>query len=254
MGRGFPKNGGGCVDERLAHSVRRTSVFLLTALAVNLVIFLVPFFRYIAYSYTIVVHEFGHAVCAWATGYLALPTFDIVRGGGITMMSDSRSLIVLVPVIFFLAFATYKWYRYSGVSGLWVSAPLWIIYALFSFSGPMWRFLINSSGHAGEIITGAACIYFGLSAARFNRPRHEKIILFTLGSNILVNAARFAISLSDAGFVSDYVGSEKVHDFVKISSAMGLPYSFFSVALLALIALGIAIDCWLLIREDMNSD
>ncbi|MDR3331973.1 MAG: hypothetical protein LBT08_05030 [Synergistaceae bacterium] len=237
------------MDERLTHSVRRTSIFLFTALFLNLVVYLVPLFRYVAYTYTIVVHEFGHAVCAWATGYLALPTFDIVRGGGITMMSDSRSLIVFVPVILSLAFATYKWYLYRGVSGLWVSAPLWIIYALFSFSGPMWRFLINSSGHAGEIITGTACIYLGLSAARFHRPLYEKIILFILGSHLLVNAVKFAISLSDAGFVSGYVESEKVHDFVRISNAMGLPYSFFSVALLVLVALGVAIDCWLLARE-----
>jgi membrane-bound ClpP family serine protease len=116
----------------------------------------------------------------------------------------------------------------------------------------MWRFLINSSGHASEIITGAVCIYLGLSTARFNRHRREKIILFTLGSNLLVNAAHFAISLSDAGFVSDYVESEKVHDFVKISNAMGLPYSFFSAALLVFIALGIAIDCWLLARENIK--
>jgi hypothetical protein len=62
----------------------------------------------------------------------------------------------------------------------------------------------------------------------------------------------FAISLSDAGFVSDYVMSEKVHDFVKLSNAMGLPYSFFSVALLILIALGLAIDCWLLYQFEIK--
>jgi hypothetical protein len=199
-----------------------------------------------------VVHEFGHAVCAWATGYPALPTFDIINGGGITMISDSRSFVVLLPIIFFLAFATYKWYGYMGTSALWAAAPLWIIYALFSFSGPMWRFLINSSGHASEILIGTVCIYFGFSTAKFNRPRHEKIILFTLGSNILVNAAKFAISLSDAGFVSDYVESEKVHDFVKLSNAMGLPYSFFSFVLLVLIVLGVAADCWLIYQFEIR--
>ncbi|MDR3265083.1 MAG: hypothetical protein LBT15_03630 [Synergistaceae bacterium] len=241
------------MDERFAHSVRRTSIFLFTALAVNLVIFLVPWFRYIAYTYTIVVHEFGHAACAWATGYLALPTFDIIRGGGITMMSNSRSLIMFVPVIFFLAFATYKWYVYRGTSGLWAAAALWIVYALFSFSGAMWRFLINSSGHASEILTGLVCIYFGFSTAKFNRPRHEKIILFTLGSHLLVNAVGFAISLNDAGFIRSYTESEKVHDFVKLSNAMGLSYSFFSVALLVLIALGVATDFWFLLGEDRMS-
>jgi hypothetical protein len=245
------------MGEGFAHGVRRTSIFLSTAIAVNLVIFLVPWLQHITYIYTLVVHELGHAACAWATGYPALPTFDIIRGGGITMVSDSRSLVVFVPVMFSLAFATYKWYGHIGTSALWTAAPLWIIYALFSFSGPMWRFLINSSGHASEILIGAVCIYFGFSTARFNRPLHEKIILFTLGVNILANAAKFAISLSDAGFISDYVESDKVHDFVKLSNAMGLPYSFFSLALLVLIILGVATDCWLLYRfeiKDLNGE
>jgi hypothetical protein len=209
--------------------------------------------RFIGNTTVILAHELGHAVTAWTLGYLALPTFDIIYGGGVTMTSDSRSLFMLVPAISGMAFLTYKWYKKSGVPGLRVSVALWALYVLLSLTALLRHVLIVSGGHIGEIAFGSAGLYFGLSAKRFIRPNHEKIIALTLGEYLITNALRFAFSLRDSDFVSDYVASERTGDFLELSNSLGLSFSFFSVALLFIIVLAVAAVGWFLVSEAIES-
>jgi hypothetical protein len=54
----------------------------------------VPFARFVFHPLVTVLHELGHVVADWAFGRPAIPAFDFVHGGGMTV-SQGRSWILL---------------------------------------------------------------------------------------------------------------------------------------------------------------
>lgn len=226
---------------RVGRTRARLCALLSVAFVANALFFRAPFFRFLGAMLTTAMHEAGHAVVAWAFAYPALPTFDILGGGGITFFGYDRPLLLAwIPPGVFLCLSLFclsrrerraKWFVGMGVA--------WLVYAFFFFSFGAFLALMDLSGHFGEIVAG--CLFCLLGASpRWKRPEWEHFFVFSVGTHILCRVVVFSLSLvrSDA-FVRAYAHAEKVNDFVKLSGRTGLPLSFFAILLLLLVCAGV---------------
>ncbi|MEB3226567.1 MAG: hypothetical protein VKJ86_12265, partial [Synechococcus sp.] len=73
-----------------------TANALISGSLLGLVLFFLPPTRFILNTFLTFVHEIGHAIAYWMFGYPAVPSFDFVFGGGITLALNRA------PIIFWL--------------------------------------------------------------------------------------------------------------------------------------------------------
>lgn len=219
----------------------RLCALLSVAFVANILLFRVPFFRFLGAMLTTAMHEVGHAAVAWSFAYPALPAFDILGGGGITFFGyDRPSLLAWIPPFVFLCLSlsclSRRGWRAQWLVGMGVA---WLAYALFFFSFGAFLILMDLSGHLGEILAG--CLFCLLGASpRWKRPEWERFFVFSIGTHILCRVVGFSFSLAcDVSFVRAYAQADKVNDFVKLAERTGLPLSFFAVLLLLLVCAGV---------------
>ena len=74
------------------------------------VVISVPLFNHIFQTFTILVHEMGHAITGWIFGYPSFPAFDFVYGGGVTLHTGRSTVILLL----FYLLAGALIFRYRG--------------------------------------------------------------------------------------------------------------------------------------------
>lgn len=63
---------------------------------IGVVVFVIPFLRFVFSYLNILAHELGHTVAAWAFGYPAVPAFDWRYGGGVTLSSERSVPVFLI--------------------------------------------------------------------------------------------------------------------------------------------------------------
>src|SRR6185436_11151598 len=56
-----------------------------SGLALALIVYVVPLLRFVFHTLITLVHEHGHTISAWSFGIPAIPAFDFVYGGGVTL-------------------------------------------------------------------------------------------------------------------------------------------------------------------------
>ena len=173
---------------------------LIVGGALALVVYLVPFLRFVFHTLITLVHELGHALAAWAFGIPAIPAFDFVYGGGVTVnQGRSSGLMILI----YLAFAALAyWVRENR--GYLIALAVWVCaYTLVAFT-PLHEAIEIAMGHGSELIFAGIFLYRALtgSACRVSgeRPLYAFCALF-----ILLSDAAFALSLlTSSASVSDY--------------------------------------------------
>ena len=173
---------------------------LIVGGSLALVVYLVPFPRFVFHTLITLVHELGHAVAAWAFGTPALPAFDFVYGGGVTVnQGRSSGLMILI----YLAFAAVAyWLRENR--GYLIALAVWVCaYTLVAFT-PLHEAIEIAMGHGSELIFAGIFLYRALtgSACRVSgeRPLYAFCAFF-----ILLSDAAFALSLlTSAARVADY--------------------------------------------------
>jgi hypothetical protein len=168
--------------------------------ALALVVYAVPFLRFVFHVLITLVHELGHAAAAWAFGIPALPAFDFVYGGGVTIhQGRSTGLTILIYVAFAaLAYALRRSGGYLPAFAAWVVA-----YTLAAFT-PVHEAIEVAMGHGSELIFAGIFLYRALDgrACRVSaeRPLYAFCALF-----ILMNDVVFALGLlTSASKVADY--------------------------------------------------
>lgn len=130
-------------------------------------------------SYLIImVHELGHTFTAWLFGYPAVPAFDFMFGGGVTLHGD-RYFILVWLVYLGLGGALY-FYRYNRLTQKFLLA-LAAVYSFFAFT-PIHNLLFVVMGHGFELIFASIFLYRALSgfACRYSieRPLYGMVGFF----------------------------------------------------------------------------
>ncbi len=164
-------------------------------------------------GFQVIVHEIGHAVTHWLFGYPAIPTVNILYGGGITL-SLEQSPLVLGLIYGALAFFLYQC-RHSRRQ-LILLAALIGIYTLVLLT-PLSKILMVFMGHGMEWVAIVICLYFAIGGyfcqLEVERPLYAMLGFFLLFSD-LKNFWELIFNPDLRDFYEQGVGGVIDNDFV----------------------------------------
>jgi len=210
-------------------------------LVMALVLMLVPLLRFVVGYLAILVHEMGHALFAWSFGYPAIPAFDFLYGGGITIYTD-RSTILLLVVFALLAYLLY-FYRSNRLT-LAVLGAGTLVYALLALTD-FHQLLITSMGHGTELVFAGIFLFRAMKGSHITHAV-EQPLYAGLGFFILFHNLQFAHRLITSDDFREVYAEGKGglldHDFTVIgrdflgvgTMAMGQIFLFCCLLTLAL--------------------
>lgn len=173
---------------------------LLGGGALAVVVFAVPLLRFVFHVLITLVHELGHTIAAWVFGIPAIPAFDFVYGGGVTMhQGRSTGLMILIyAALAVVAWALRSRPAYLAAFGVWVVA-----YTLAAFT-PVHEAIEIAMGHLSELVFAGIFLYRALDG-RACRVAAERPLYAFCGIFILMNDVVFATGLlTSAAKVADY--------------------------------------------------
>jgi hypothetical protein len=170
--------------------------------AAAVIVYALPFTRFIFSAMVTLFHEFGHAVAGWFLGYFSLPAFDLVYGGGITHMGEFR-----IPIAVMVAgvFAWIAWVFRQNRKSLALIGALFLVW-LFIVTGE-WRreLVIASAGHLAEFILAGILFYQALSGTGWKNPDVERPLGAFVAFFVQIHSTLFAWRLlRDPDFVAWY--------------------------------------------------
>jgi len=163
---------------------------LITGLVLSIILVVVSPLKLMFYGFSILVHELGHTITNWLFGRPAIPTVDLLYGGGLTIVFD-QSVIVIGLVYVALGTLFYLCRFYPRLQGFLVL--LAGIYTCCLFS-PMNRILSTAMGHGMEVTAIMVCLYLSTSGY-FCRMAGDRSIYAMLGFFTLFVDLQFAWKL-----------------------------------------------------------
>lgn len=190
---------------------------LLIGLVLAIVLFNVGFFKVLFHGALILVHEVGHAITHWAFGRPAIPTVNLLYGGGVTLTFGQIWLLngVIYLGIAYLVYRLRNYPQWQGVVGL---LTLLYTYCLLTSTNRMLSVLM---GHGLEVVAIAVCLFLA-ATGYFCRIPGDRAIYAMLGFFILFSDVEFAWKLMhDADFRDWYeggIGGVIDNDFVILAN------------------------------------
>ncbi|OKH18782.1 hypothetical protein [[Limnothrix rosea] IAM M-220] len=131
---------------------------LTIGISCSIAIFIVPLSRFILNAFLTFVHELGHAAAYWTFGYPAVPSFDFIFGGGITLALN-QAPILAIAIYGLLSYIAFQ-YRHNR-NTLIILASITVIH-LLSLLSPLHQTLIITMGHIAELMAIFICGYCAL--------------------------------------------------------------------------------------------
>jgi hypothetical protein len=164
------------------------------------VVYAVPFLRFVFHTLITLVHELGHTLVAWSFGIPAVPAFDFVYGGGVTVHQGRSTGLTILIYAGFLALA----YGLRSNRGYLLALAVWVcVYTLVAFT-PLHEAIEIAMGHGSELVFAGIFLYRALTGNACRAPGERPLYAFC-GFFILINDAAFALSLlTSAANVADY--------------------------------------------------
>ncbi len=223
------------------------SVWLLVGMVLALFICFSQWPRWVLGILGILIHELGHTVFAWIFGRPAIPSLDLVYGGGVTRSFDQSWLLVgFIAVLLYLPFAR-RW----NVPAVNLRAGLCIVlYLVAAFTQVSEVFRIVG-GHGLVVISVVYCLYKVMQGTDFKTPAegplYAVIGFFNLFQELVVH---WQLATS-SGFRADYEQAKGglPSDFGHLTDIVGI--SVEPLAWLALLAtLSSPLMAYLLFKHD----
>jgi hypothetical protein len=157
---------------------------LITGFVLAILLMAIGLLKMLFYGFLVLVHEVGHAVTLWLFGTPAIPSVDILHGGGVTIVfGRSPILVALLYLGMAYLFHLCRCYpRVQGVLALFIS-----IYSLCLFTS-LNALLSTAMGHGMELLAIVTCLYLAASGylCRFpgDRSIYAMLGFFTLFSDL----------------------------------------------------------------------
>ncbi len=201
-------------------------------LGLGLLVTLLGQVRFLLHPLITTVHELGHAATNWLFGYFAIPAFDFIYGGGVTMSSEQKSVAIVTLLYLGLAYLFYRYWR--NVLTARVLLGLLLLYLLCAHT-PIHQALIVGMGHGFELLFAIVFLYQSLSGLGC-RTSIERPLYGMLGVYIVLYDIGFAWSLlTDSDMRAVYkLGKGGIdNDFVRLArDYLGTNLSAIAVAFL----------------------
>lgn len=126
----------------------------------------VPFLSFVFSYLATLVHELGHTATAWLFGYPAIPAFDFVYGGGVSLHFDRSATLVALLVLGWGALLVYARRQGSPILPLAVLAVLWAVAAWT----PLHELLMVAMGHGAELVFAGLFLFRALGGDERPEP------------------------------------------------------------------------------------
>lgn len=168
---------------------------LVVGVVLAVVVFAIPFVRFVVSYLDVIAHELGHTLAGWAFGYPSVPAFDWRYGGGLTLNRERSTLIVLLiyGVFAFVVFTIRDHVRIRNSA-----IGLVALYCVAAFT-PLHDFVCLAMGHAMELIIAGVFVYRAMTGAAIAYGV-ERPLYAGCGFIILMNNSVLAWGLmTDAG-------------------------------------------------------
>lgn len=171
-------------------------------LAAAIVVYALPFTRFVFSAMVTLFHELGHAVMGWLMGHASLPAFDLVYGGGLTHYGIFRRSIAIAIALGF-AYLAYL-FRHNKKS-LGIIAALFLVWLFFITREWRRELVMSAAGHLAEFILAGIMFYKALSGTGWRSPEFERPLGAFIAFFVQIHSTLFAWRLTrDAEFLAWY--------------------------------------------------
>ena len=179
---------------------------LAFGLAAALLVYWIPFTRFVASAIVTLFHEFGHAVMGWLLGYASLPAFDFVYGGGFTHHGPFRLSIALAVAA---AFAWLGWHFRENRKSVALIGALFLLWLFFVTKEWRREIAFASAGHLAEFILAGVLFYKALANVGWRIPEVERPLGAFVAFFVQIHSMLFAWRLThDSAFLDRYKGGK----------------------------------------------
>jgi hypothetical protein len=196
------------VDEEVGdgHLGPRELIMLGGGLAAAIVIYALPFTRFVFFILKTLFHEFSHAVAGWILGHPSLPAFDFVYGGGFTHMAQFRPSIA---VAIGGAFVWLLWHFRQNRKALVIIGTIAGVWLLIVSAEWRRETMIAAAGHVGEFVLAGIFLYKALSGEGLRMPDAERPIAAFAAFFVQICTMVFAYKLTtDSAYLADYLAGK----------------------------------------------
>lgn len=149
----------------------------------GVVLFALPFTRFVLSYLDVLAHELGHALASWGFGYPAVPAFDWRYGGGVTLSSERSTPVMLICYGLFavLLFALRAHPRARNLAGV-----LLVVYTIAAFT-PLHELIQLAMGHVMELVIAGIFLYRAIAGRAIThaveRPLYAACAVFMMLQN-----------------------------------------------------------------------
>ncbi|MBI2213901.1 MAG: hypothetical protein HYU52_09650 [Acidobacteria bacterium] len=186
-------------DGRLGRSELKILGFGLVS---AIVVYALPFLRFVFSALVTLFHELGHAVVSWLLGHPAVPAFDFVYGGGFTHMDNFK-----LPIALAIG-TTWAWLAWTVRGNRRTFVLVCVLAACWLFVvSSEWRrgLVVSAMGHGGEVLLASIFFYMALANVGFRIPEIERPAAAFSAFFVVIHTIHFAWRLrTDADFLAWY--------------------------------------------------
>ncbi|MGZ5445746.1 MAG: hypothetical protein ACXWLY_31585 [Thermoanaerobaculia bacterium] len=178
-------------EERIADGrIGRSELKILGfGLIAAILIYALPFTRFVFSAIVTLFHELGHAVAGWLLGYASIPAFDFVYGGGLTHHGPFR---LSIAVAVGCGFAYLAWLFRQNRKSVAIVAVLFLFW-LFLVTREWRRELaFASAGHLAEFILAGILFYKALAGVGWRAPDLERPLGAFVAFFVQIHSTLFA--------------------------------------------------------------
>jgi hypothetical protein len=191
-------------DERVADGrIGRDEVRILAiGLGLAILVYAVPFTRFVLSAMVTLFHEAGHAVVGWLLGYPSIPAFDFVYGGGLTHHGQFRPTIAAAVALGFgYALWLFRENRRS-MALIGILAAIWLVFVTRE-----WRrdLALAVAGHVFEFVMAGIFFYKALAGVGWKSPEIERPLGAFVAFFVQIHSTLFALRLiNDPDLLAGY--------------------------------------------------
>lgn len=140
-------------------------------LVAAIVVYWLPFTRFVFSALVTLFHELGHAVAGWLMGYPSVPAFDLVYGGGLTSHGEFQRAIAVAIA---LGFAYLGWLFRENRKSMAIIGTVFLVWLFFVTREWRREIVFASAGHLGELILAGIFFYKALAGTGWRAPEIER--------------------------------------------------------------------------------
>lgn len=190
-------------EERIGDGrIGRSEVTVLGfGLIAAVVVYAIPFTRFVASAVVTLFHELGHAVAGWILGYPSLPAFDLVYGGGLTHHGAFRLPIAIAVGV---GFGYLGWLFRHNRKSVAIVGAIFLVWLFFVTREWRREIAFAAAGHAAELILAGIFFYKALAGVGWRSPEVERPLGAFVAFFVQIHSMLFAWRLTRDGAFLDW--------------------------------------------------